>query len=217
MSSMLTFSPLNNSAIASLKKDLKHNGFVVFHNPWGDEWVAGLEQFLEATPVRQTNGQIIYPITANSSATGKSDAQSLGIGLLPHTEWSYKALPPKWLCLRGQTPDRWGGGATTLVNFRDLLRHFTLEEQQFMAEKNQYFMSKNGKENYFAPIWQRELGIIRFSYNVLIHKQFSPDLYKPIPQGCDRFLMGLCNKILDLYENYSIPIHLKKRTNFNHG
>ena len=117
LSSMLTFSPLNNSAITSLKKDLKHNGFVIFDNPWGDEWVRGLEQFLQATPVRQTNGEIIYPITANPSETGKSDAQSLGIGLLPHTEWSYKALPSKWLCLRCQTPDRWGSGAKWCNNF----------------------------------------------------------------------------------------------------
>ncbi|CCI02336.1 Similar to tr/Q2UDI5/Q2UDI5_ASPOR Predicted protein (fragment) [Microcystis aeruginosa PCC 9443] len=78
MFSMLTFST------ATLKNHLKKNGFFVFDNPWGDRWLQGLEDITQATPVIQTNGEIIYPIKANPDAMGKSDAQSLGIGLLPH-------------------------------------------------------------------------------------------------------------------------------------
>jgi hypothetical protein len=140
---------------------------------------------------------------------GKSDAQSLGIGLLPHTEWSYKAIPPKYLCLRCKTPDRWGGGATTLVKFDDLMRHFTLEEQHFMADQLQYFMSKDGKESCFAPIWQRDAAIIRFSYNGLVYREFSPDLNKPVASGLDSRLMALCDKFLALFEAYHVPLCLK--------
>lgn len=140
---------------------------------------------------------------------GKSDAQSPGIGLLPHTEWSYKAIPPKYLCLRCKTPDRWGGGATTLVKFDDLLRHFTLEEQHFMAAQPQYFMSKDGKESCFAPIWQRDAEIIRFSYNVLVYREFSPALSKPIASGLDSRLMALCGKFLALFEACHVPLYLK--------
>ena len=89
MFSMLTFST------ATLKNHLKKNGFFVFDNPWCDRWLQGLQDVTQATPVIQTNGEIIYPIKANPDAMGKSDAQSLVIGLLPHTEWSYKAIPPK--------------------------------------------------------------------------------------------------------------------------
>jgi hypothetical protein len=78
MFSMLTFST------AILQDYLKKNGFFVFDNPWGDRWWQGLQDVTQATPVIQSNGEIIYPIKANPDAMGKSDAQSLGIGLLPH-------------------------------------------------------------------------------------------------------------------------------------
>lgn len=208
MSSILTFSPLTQST-ATLKNHLKQNGFVVFDNTWGDRWIQGLQEFTQVTPVIQTNGKMMYPIKANPDATGKSDAQSLGIGLLPHTEWSYKAIPPKWLCLLCKTPDRWGGGATTLVNFRDLLRHFTLEEQHFMAHQPQYFMSKDEKEGIFSPIWHPKTQIIRFSHNVLTRKEFSPDLNKPVASGVDPRLMALCDKFLALYEAYHVSLYLK--------
>jgi alpha-ketoglutarate-dependent taurine dioxygenase len=193
----------------TLQENLKKNGFFVFDNPWSDRWLQGLQDVTQATPVIQTNGEIIYPIKANPDAMGKSDAQSLGIGLLPHTEWSYKAIPPKYLCLRCKTPDRWGGGATTLVKFDDLLRHFTLEEQHFMADQLQYFMSKDGKESCFAPIWQRDAAIIRFSYNGLVYREFSPDLNKPVASGLDSRLMALCDKFLALFEAYHVPLCLK--------
>ena len=208
MSSILTFSPFTQST-ATLKNHLKKNGFFVFDNPCGDRWFQCLEDITQATPVIQTNGEIIYPIKANPDAMGKSDAQSLGIGLLPHTEWSYKAIPPKYLCLRCKTPDRWGGGATTLVKFDDLMRHFTLEEQHFMADQLQYFMSKDGKESCFAPIWQRDAAIIRFSYNGLVYREFSPDLNKPVASGLDSRLMALCDKFLALFEAYHVPLCLK--------
>ncbi len=187
------------------------NGFFVFDNPWGDRWLQGLQDITQATPVIQTNGEIIYPIKANPDAMGKSDAQSPGIGLLPHTEWSYKAIPPKYLCLRCKTPDRWGGGATTLVKSDDLMHHFTLEEQHFIATQPQYFMSKDGKESFFAPIWQRDAEIIRFSYNVLVYREFSPDLSKPKPiaSGLNSRLMALCDKFLALFETYHVPVYLK--------
>ncbi|MEY3557175.1 MAG: hypothetical protein RLZZ580_3233 [Cyanobacteriota bacterium] len=191
MSSILTFSPFTQST-ATLKNHLKKNGFFVFDNPWGDRWFQCLQDVTQATPVIQTNGKIIYPIKANPDAMGKSDAQSPGIGLLPHTEWSYKAIPPKYLCLHCKTPDRWGGGATTLVKFDDLMRHFTLEEQHFMADQPQYFMSKDEKESCFAPIWQRDAEIIRFSYNVLVYREFSPALNKPVASGLNPRLMALC-------------------------
>jgi alpha-ketoglutarate-dependent taurine dioxygenase len=193
----------------TLQENLKKNGFFVFDNPWSDRWLQGLQDVTQATPVIQTNGEIIYPIKANPDAMGKSDAQSLGIGLLPHTEWSYKAIPPKYLCLRCKTPDRWGGGATTLVKFDDLMRHFTLEEQHFMADQLQYFMSKDGKESCFAPIWQRDAAIIRFSYNGLVYREFSPDLNKPVASGLDSRLMALCDKFLALFEAYHVPLCLK--------
>ncbi|NCQ99101.1 MAG: TauD/TfdA family dioxygenase [Microcystis aeruginosa L211-101] len=193
----------------TLQENLKKNGFFVFDNPWSDRWLQGLQDVTQATPVIQTNGEIIYPIKANPDAMGKSDAQSLGIGLLPHTEWSYKAIPPKYLCLRCKTPDRWGGGATTLVKFDDLLRHFTLEEQHFMADQLQYFMSKDGKESCFAPIWQRDAAIIRFSYNGLVYREFSPALNKPVASGLDSRLMALCDKFLALFEAYHVPLCLK--------
>ncbi|WP_287079023.1 MULTISPECIES: TauD/TfdA family dioxygenase [unclassified Microcystis] len=193
----------------TLQENLKKNGFFVFDNPWSDRWLQGLQDVTQATPVIQTNGEIIYPIKANPDAMGKSDAQSLGIGLLPHTEWSYKAIPPKYFCLRCKTPDRWGGGATTLVKFDDLMRHFTLEEQHFMADQLQYFMSKDGKESCFAPIWQRDAAIIRFSYNVLVYREFSPDLNKPVASGLDSRLMALCDKFLALFEAYHVPLCLK--------
>ncbi|NCS54125.1 MAG: TauD/TfdA family dioxygenase [Microcystis aeruginosa G13-05] len=176
MFSMLTFST------ATLKNHLKKNGFFVFNNPCSDRWIQCLQDVTQATPVIQTNGEIIYPIKANPDAMGKSDAQSPGIGLLPHTEWSYKAIPPKYLCLRCKTPDRWGGGATTLVKFDDLMRHFTLEEQHFMAG---------------------------FSYNVLIYREFSPDLNKPVASDLDSRLMALCDKFLALFEAYHVPLYLK--------
>jgi len=83
MSSILTLSPFTQST-ATLKNHLKKNGFFVFDNPWGDRWFQCLEDITQATPVIQTNGEIIYPIKANPDAMGKSDAQSPGIGLLPH-------------------------------------------------------------------------------------------------------------------------------------
>jgi hypothetical protein len=208
MSLISTFSPFTQST-ATLKNHLKKNGFFVFDNPWGDRWFQCLQDVTQATPVIQTNGKIIYPIKANPDAMGKSDAQSPGIGLLPHTEWSYKAIPPKYLCLRCKTPDRWGGGATTLVKFDDLMRHFTLEEQHFMAAQLQYFMSKDGKESCFAPIWQRDAEIIRFSYNVLVYREFSPALNKPVASGLNPRLMALCDKFLALFEAYQVPLYLK--------
>ncbi|TRU23111.1 MAG: hypothetical protein EWV92_19830, partial [Microcystis aeruginosa Ma_MB_S_20031200_S102] len=51
--------------------------------------------------------------------------------------------------------------------------------------------------------------IIRFSYNVLVYREFSPDINKPIASGLDSRLMALCDKFLAMFEAYHVPLYLK--------
>ncbi len=197
------------------RKALQENSFVYLQDlPPDFPWIGYTQQLTESLLMPQDNGKYIYDVRLVAGNENRSDSTSQN-ELLPHTEAAYLETPPKHLALWCDRPAACGGGITQLLDGNDLFQwEFSAAEQQQLTQRLYQYSSKDGSRKAIAPIvklspWGQPQ--LRFSYNILIHGDPSPELDAET-HACDLFLKTICDRIRDRFEAYCNLIRLQQHS-----
>lgn len=196
--------------LEKLQKELADNGYLHIQSS-PDDWMNFIQKLTQCKIMPQDEGELIYNVKSTPGYEQLSNGKSQN-GLRPHTEASYRDIPPQYIVLRCVQPSSCGGGYTTLVDGYDFLDHLTEEVKHRLSHEDHRFMSNQGRLETFAPILQfsdSNIPMLRFNYNALNYGEHSPNVSKSNHQG-DPFLPNFCQNVLSFFESQKISVCLQK-------
>ncbi|MFN6528136.1 TauD/TfdA family dioxygenase [Nostoc sp. ChiSLP03a] len=196
------------------QKELQEYGWVYLSGlPADFQWIGYTQHLTQTCLMPQDNNEYIYDVKFAPSNEKLSDSKSQN-ELRPHTEAPYLKIPPKYLALWCVQPSSCGKGYTTFVDSKELLRNLTIEEQQKLMKYGCSFVSKDTTHSIIAPMLQfiqlNQL-MLRFSYNVLVYGEPSPDMTKKASVS-DQFLKNICDLVLEFFNNNHVSLRMEKHS-----
>jgi alpha-ketoglutarate-dependent taurine dioxygenase len=196
------------------KACLKQFGYAYIQDlPADFQWIGFVQHLTQTQLMPQDNGEYISDIKSVEGNELLSDSKSQN-ELRPHTDASYYHTPNKYQALWCVQPSQCGGGYTTLADGRAFLFHLTLEDQKKLMQYHCEFMSKDRTHKTIASILSfPQCGevMLRFSYNILRHRDPSPDVSLQ-PSVDDPFLKNICDKVLDFFTKDHRAIRMEKHS-----
>lgn len=165
-------------------RELHDRGYVVIPDLGGVEEAAEvISSFGDLVP--QYSGKLTHEITYRPGNESRSYSQSTNT-ILAHTEAPGWSTSPAFIGLYCHQQARCGGGHTDLLSADDLLLHLNPTHVQQMQSLLD-FPGPPGSSSLRAPMLERDArgrSRLRFSYNLLAHGEFDPDLDTPA-EGAD--------------------------------
>ncbi len=196
--------------LENLQKELAENGYLYIQS-FPDDWINFIQEVTKCKIMPQDEGELIHDVKLTPGYEKLSNGKSQN-ALRPHTEASYRDIPPQYIVLRCLQPSSCEGGYTTVVDGYDFLDHLSEEVKHRLSNEHYRFMSNQGKLETFAPILKfspSNLPILRFNYNALKYGEHSPDVSK-INHQRDPFLPNFCQEVLDFFESQKTSICLQQ-------
>lgn len=174
---------------------------------------------IEGKVIPQQNGGLIENIQPTKQKLSLADSQG-SAPITGHTDDPHEGIPARILALHCQKPDQLGKVWTGVTDFKSLLESYlglTLEEKKLMTSSKYKWMSKDGQQSIYRPIWDPDFptdtgcGLLRFSANILLHGHPSPSIeMKRGNHNQDFELQRLCQRIEELCTTFAYEIDLPR-------
>ncbi|MDJ0583443.1 TauD/TfdA family dioxygenase [Crocosphaera sp.] len=196
--------------LETLQKELAENGYLHIQSS-PDDWMNFIQKVTQCKIMPQDEGELIYDVKSTPGYERLSNGKSQN-ALRPHTEASYRDIPPQYIVLRCLQPSSCGGGYTAFVDGYDFLDNLSPEVKIRLSNEHHRFMSNQGQLETFAPVLKfspSNLPMLRFNYNALYYGEHSPDVSKMSNQQ-EPFLPNFCQEVFNFFETQQTSIRLQK-------
>ncbi|MEM9227856.1 MAG: TauD/TfdA family dioxygenase [Verrucomicrobiota bacterium] len=207
---------VTDSELSAYREALQNDHYLYLETGDTDfDWI-GLSCALTGMDIEQQYGNDIFPIRFEAHLAHLSDSRGRQ-NLLPHTEASDYAQPPRYLALWCQRPAECGGGETTLLPVADFLASLTPAEHDRLLRTEHYFGATRGVHagrtaGAVHPVLTYEAGkpVLRFSCNYMSFGDYSPDPANLDEFKPDPFLADISTRLVHFFDEHAAKIMVQE-------